>query len=272
LDNAKLKDYKHHIDLGELKEAKDITGVVDNPIWDFIEPSNFMFPQLHVEIGLVNNVLDNRYEFFEEQIVVARLEQKVAKNKVIIADVGCARAKDRLLEWNSQRAVNLAMFRIQKTHLIANLRRNRTADLLAERVDLEQWIDQLIGERKRLEKTAAASRKELTNNNNNNNNKAELKGIVLKKTKIDKPAHSEIENLLNVCNISAAAYYGGKLNWVDCQCFMQYASDIFSKILFLESQNAERCSHSIIEHEMQLQRDICVVMDTVCSRLHKKTG
>ena len=117
---AKLKDYKRRIDLGELKEAKDIKGVVDNPIWDFIEPSNFMFPQLHVEIGLINNVLDNLYEFVEEQIEVATPEQKVAKNKVIISDVGCARAKDRLLEWNSQGAVDLAMFRIQRTHLIAS--------------------------------------------------------------------------------------------------------------------------------------------------------
>jgi hypothetical protein len=57
-----------------------------------------MFPQLHVEIGLINNVLDNLYEFVEKQIEVATPEQKVAKNKVIISDVGCARAKDRLLE------------------------------------------------------------------------------------------------------------------------------------------------------------------------------
>jgi hypothetical protein len=61
---------------------------------------------------------------------------------------------------------------------------------LAEKVELEQRINQLVGERKQLEKAAASSRKELTNN------KAELKGIVAKKAKIDKPVHSEIKNLL----------------------------------------------------------------------------
>jgi hypothetical protein len=82
---------------------------------------------------------------------------------VIIADVGCTRAKDRLLEWKSQGAVDLALFRIQKTYLAATLRRNRTAALLAEKVELERQIDQLVGERKQLEKAVASSRKKLSN-------------------------------------------------------------------------------------------------------------
>jgi hypothetical protein len=51
-----------------------------------------------------------------------------------------------------------------------------------------------------------------------------------KKEKIHKPLHVEIELLLSECNISLATYHGGKLNGVDCQRFMNYATTIFSKI------------------------------------------
>jgi hypothetical protein len=46
---SKLKDYKHRIETGELKEAREKKGVVHHLVWDFIEPDHFMFPQLHVE-------------------------------------------------------------------------------------------------------------------------------------------------------------------------------------------------------------------------------
>jgi hypothetical protein len=65
---AKMKDHRTKIIRENLKDAKDISGIVDFPLWDFIEPSHFGFPQLHVEIGLVNNVLDSFYDFVEEQV------------------------------------------------------------------------------------------------------------------------------------------------------------------------------------------------------------
>jgi hypothetical protein len=49
----RLKEVKDKITGGELKQAKDKLGVVEYPIRDFIEPCNYMLPQLHVEIGLV---------------------------------------------------------------------------------------------------------------------------------------------------------------------------------------------------------------------------
>jgi len=33
-------------------------GIVNNPVWDFVEARNYIFPELHAEIGIVNNVLD----------------------------------------------------------------------------------------------------------------------------------------------------------------------------------------------------------------------
>jgi hypothetical protein len=49
---------------GLLKEPSAICGVVNDPIWEFIEPLHMVFPQLNVEIGLVNNILDSFYLFY----------------------------------------------------------------------------------------------------------------------------------------------------------------------------------------------------------------
>jgi hypothetical protein len=106
------------------------------------------------------------------------------------------------------------------------------------------------------------------------NKKAALKEAGVKKQKVKKPMHAEIELLLNEFNISAAAYHGGKLNGVDCQHLMHNACTIFTEIqnILLNSQNPERCTDIAIQHEPELHRDVLVVLDTICSRLCKKTG
>jgi hypothetical protein len=55
---------------------------------------------------------------------------------------------------------------------------------------------------------------------------------------------------------------------------MHYASAIFSKIqeILLNSQNPEKCTDSVIEHESELHQDILIVFNTICSKLCKKTG
>ncbi len=162
----------------------------------------------------------------------------------------------------------MASLRARKQQINATLRRHETVDLLLEKLDLERQIDQLMAERKQMEKAVQSGKKEVTNK------KAALKEAGAKKQKIEKPIHVEIELLLNEFNISAAAYHGGKLNGVDCRRFMHYSCAIFSDIqtILLNSQNPERCSDSIIRRESELHRDILVVLDTICSRLRKKTG
>ncbi len=46
-----------------------------------------MLPQLHIEIGLTNNVLDNFYVFIEDQVEKASPEENVARNHLVMADV-----------------------------------------------------------------------------------------------------------------------------------------------------------------------------------------
>jgi hypothetical protein len=52
----KIKSIKCHINHKEIKEPQEMLGVVNNPVWDLMQPQNYILPELHAEIGLVNNV------------------------------------------------------------------------------------------------------------------------------------------------------------------------------------------------------------------------
>jgi hypothetical protein len=82
-----------------LYQRLSIRGVVNNPIWDFIEPSRMVFPQLHVKIGLVNNALDGFYLFIDDQVEAPTDEEKCSRNSCIVADVSLPKVVERLDEW-----------------------------------------------------------------------------------------------------------------------------------------------------------------------------
>ena len=84
---------------GQLKTPKEKKGIVSKHIWSFIEPQNYIFPQLHFEIGVVNLVLDNFYEFIEDQVEILTPEEKVTRNNVIITEAALKEVKGRLDEW-----------------------------------------------------------------------------------------------------------------------------------------------------------------------------
>ena len=65
----KIKAYQIRTLKGELKTANAIHGVVDYPLWDMIEVSNYLFPLLHAaEIGLANDCLNCFLDFVDDQI------------------------------------------------------------------------------------------------------------------------------------------------------------------------------------------------------------
>jgi hypothetical protein len=53
-----LKSHKDEVIHEKYKDPKDICGVVSYPVWDFVELSHYILPELHIEIGLLNNALD----------------------------------------------------------------------------------------------------------------------------------------------------------------------------------------------------------------------
>jgi hypothetical protein len=52
---AQQLQYTENINLGLPKEARDKKGIATFPLIHFIEPYHYIFPQLHFEIGAVNN-------------------------------------------------------------------------------------------------------------------------------------------------------------------------------------------------------------------------
>ncbi len=65
---AKQRQFLQEINSGQQKEPKDKKGIVSEPVIDFVEPKDYIFPQPHVEIWVVNNVLDAVRAFIEEQV------------------------------------------------------------------------------------------------------------------------------------------------------------------------------------------------------------
>jgi hypothetical protein len=102
-----LKRQKDRVDTEKLKEARDICGVVSYPVWDFVEPKKYIFPVLHVEIGLVNNVLDKFYDWVEDHVEVASAEEKMCRNRMIILDTELSKAVGKLEAWKNSGGTKL---------------------------------------------------------------------------------------------------------------------------------------------------------------------
>jgi hypothetical protein len=65
MDHGFIKSYVDQIMAGQLKRPKHKKGIVSTPLIDFIEPSHYIFPQLHFEISAANYVIDNFCSFIE---------------------------------------------------------------------------------------------------------------------------------------------------------------------------------------------------------------
>jgi hypothetical protein len=59
---------------------------------DIIEPQHYIFPQLHFEIGTVNNILDALKSFIEDELEALSEAEIEARNAKIISDVSYTKA------------------------------------------------------------------------------------------------------------------------------------------------------------------------------------
>ncbi len=116
----KIKSVKECIDHKELKEPQEMLGVVNDPIWDFVESQNYIFLELHAEIGSVNNVLDNFYAFIDDQVEAVTLEELTSRNSFIVADVALTRAAQLLSEWKEDVAPQLEFHRYERIAQVGN--------------------------------------------------------------------------------------------------------------------------------------------------------
>jgi hypothetical protein len=105
----------------ELKEARDILGIVNNPVWDFIEPQNHIFTELHTEIGLVNNVLDIFYTFINGRVEALTTEELTSRNAYIVADVSLAVSLQKLKDWKEDSRPQLEFHQLKRIHISQEL-------------------------------------------------------------------------------------------------------------------------------------------------------
>ena len=112
--------YLEKINCKELKTPKEKKVIVSTPLVPFFQPQDYIFPLLNFEIGAVNNVLDSLRNFVEDQVEIISDTEKVARNRVITADVAYTRLKDSVQEAHA--TVAIQQLWLQKAGLSQTLR------------------------------------------------------------------------------------------------------------------------------------------------------
>jgi len=223
-----------------MKGAKRKKGIVSEPLIDFIQTENYIFPQLHFEIGAVNNVLDRPRAFIEEQVEVISDEERTLWNSKIIADMAYTKAKRKQDMFNR---ADLNFYKLERDHLNSELRSRTISqetqnEMNEQKEEMEYWIATLTVEQKQLKQDVSSTRDVFVAAS-----KA-LKEFQSKKTKVDIPTVATMENIFLQYKISPAKYHGGKLNGVDCCEVMSQAKSLFFSIktLLLSISHPNRCS------------------------------
>ena len=145
----KITRHKERIEREHLKEPRQVLGVVSHPIWDFVEVENYIFPELHAEIGIVNNVLEKFYSFIDDQVEAITPEEATSRNSYIVADVSLSLAAQRLTDWKEDSGPQLEFHRLNRIHVSKelqkrNLNPGEVADLRSQQDELDQMITSLV--------------------------------------------------------------------------------------------------------------------------------
>lgn len=257
-----LKEQARRIAAGELtrKNAREVLGVKDAPIFDAIEVDHYVVPVLHLTIGLANDMLDHlvsECQAAAETFTTAYyiLEGELAR---VVQDLG-------------QASVELCTFMADKKEYIKDCRRrlrmkHRMTTEEAAALD-EEW-DQFNGERKALQDNLdqlkiAKERAEATfqeERNKPENSK-----------QFGQPVRAFVDDVLRKKNIDRAVQHGGKLEGNQCRKLLRYSKEILLEIKeFILSRPAE-CrvvgSDSEIEEVFSWHEFLLIALDGVLSGL-----
>jgi hypothetical protein len=148
-----LKSHKVLISEGTLKKPTEICGVVEFPIWDFIEVSHYIYPVLHGEIGLINNALDAFYDIHDDNVEVMSDEEKVARNRTILADTALEAALEKSQEYRDSSTVDVSFYDILKSDISRQLRSRGFSEEEKNRLRCEkEEINAMITDSKKQQK------------------------------------------------------------------------------------------------------------------------
>ena len=118
---SKLKAHKLQVAEGTLKTTMEIRGVVDFPLWEFIEVINYVYPVLHREIGLVNHAQDAFYYMLDDNIELMSDEEKIIRNTTILADAAFETSREKMEEWKITSTVDLSFHEILRDEITTSL-------------------------------------------------------------------------------------------------------------------------------------------------------
>jgi len=119
---TKLKSHKLKVAQGMLKTPTEIRGVVDFPLWDFIEVINYVYPVLHGEIGLINLALDSFYDILDDNVEVMSEEEKIIRNTTILTDAAFETSRETLEELKASTTDDVSFQEIVLEEILASLR------------------------------------------------------------------------------------------------------------------------------------------------------
>jgi hypothetical protein len=122
-----LKAHKHNMIQGIIKasEPREARGV------------------LHGEIGLANAVLENFYDFLDDQVEKLSEEEIHQQNATIVADVAFEKSEQQFKDWREVEGANLETHHQEKV-MVKNELRRKTITI--------EWRNELNEEKSLLEK------------------------------------------------------------------------------------------------------------------------
>ena len=71
-------------------------GIFEKPLWDFADVYHFLPPVLHMEIGLINNIMTRLNGFIEERVESLTEEEVSARNQRVTAEISVDDCKEQL--------------------------------------------------------------------------------------------------------------------------------------------------------------------------------
>jgi hypothetical protein len=195
-----------------------ILGVNTQPPIDCIEVDRYIVPILHLQLGLVNDVLKNLLAYIDERrgletLPVTEIE---AREEYVQACLDKADCKEASVIWDRMYGPVLAEKRLYRSQLIEWLKLPRSILFGEERAQMEDdeytlEISNVLSEKQKVESEVNAAEKAVVTA------QKKLAEAACSVETTDKVLRAQIETILKNYGIDQAAWHGGDLVGSHCR-------------------------------------------------------
>ena len=91
-------------------------------MWTFVDICNYMFPVLHAEIGLVNNILTAFYEWLDERVEPISTEEQLKRNRRILAWLAFQRSRTVYDKFQAEEMIQCNDYKLERVEIKKRLR------------------------------------------------------------------------------------------------------------------------------------------------------